>query len=114
MSSLVNYEGLPDGEMRTGDDLQLQVTHFRYTPPMPWWVSVVERNDDKRVLRTSEKGGAIRSYFHNLTVEDLGGGHSKLIDEVEFDAGWLSGPMTFWIRHIYKTRDAPRRALLGL
>lgn len=112
MASLVSYDGLPEGEMQVGDDLELQVTHFKYTPPVPWRVSVLERDDDRRVLRTSEKGGSIRTYFHSLTVEDLGAGRSKLIDDIEFDAGWLSVPMTWWIRHIYKTRDAPRRALL--
>lgn len=114
MSSLVSYEGLPDRDMQVGDDLSLQVTHFKHTRPIEWWVSVIERDDDLRVLRTSEKGGAIRSYFHRLTVEDLGHDRSKLIDDIEFDAGWLSWPMTLWIRHIYKTRDAPRRELLGL
>lgn len=114
MSSLASYEGLPDREMQVGDDLTLQVTHFKFTRPMEWTVSVVERNDDKRVLRTSEKGGAIRSYFHSLLVEDLGNGSSRLIDDIVFDAGWLSWPLMWWIRHIYKTRDAPRRDLLGL
>lgn len=114
MASLVSYEGLPEGEMQTGDNLELQVTHFKFTRPVPWNVSVLERDDQKRLLRTSEKGGAIRTYFHNLSVQHMGPGRSKLIDDVEFDAGWLSTPMTLWIRHIYKTRDKPRRALLGL
>lgn len=114
MASLVSYDGLPDGDMQQGDGLELKVTHFKFTQPVSWWVSVLERDDDNRILRTSEKGGAIHSYFHRLTVQEIGVTQSRLIDEIEFDAGWLSTPMKWWIQHIYKTRDAPRREILGL
>ena len=114
MASLVTYEGLPAGEIEVGQSIELAVTHFGVIPPMPWHIDVLERDDSQRVLRTSEKGGSIRSYLHELTVEDLGQGRSRLVDDVKFDAGWLSGPMTLWIKHIYRTRDKPRRRLLGL
>lgn len=114
MSSLVAYEGLPDGEMQAGDDLSLEVVHFKFTKAMNWHVVVLERDDNRHVLKTSESGGLVRSYFHTLSVENLGDGKARLIDDVSYDAGWLSIPIGWWIRHIYKTRDAPRRLILGL
>ena len=114
MASLLSYEGLPDGELEAGQSVEVSLTHFGFVPPVSWWIEVIERNDAQRLLRTSERGGSIKSYLHTLTVEDIGHGVSRLVDHVEFDAGWLSGPMSMWIRHIYSSRDKPRRRLLGL
>ncbi|NKB43818.1 MAG: hypothetical protein GKS03_06020 [Alphaproteobacteria bacterium] len=114
MASLLSYQGLPEGELEAGQCLEVSLTHFRIVPPVSWWIDVIERDDSRRVLRTSERGGSIKSYLHTLTVEDMGHGVSRLIDNVEFDAGWLSGVMSMWIQHIYESRDKPRRRLLGL
>jgi ligand-binding SRPBCC domain-containing protein len=114
MASLVTYQGLPDGELQAGQRLELKVTHFRITPPVPWWIEVLERDDQRRVMKTSERGGSMKSYLHIFTVEELDAKTSRLIDDIEFEAGWLNIPMTWWIRYIYKTRDAPRRRILGL
>ena len=113
MASLVIYDGLPRGEMQAGQSVDLRVTHFKFTPPVNWHIDVVGRDDEMRVLQTSEYGGAVKSYHHTQTVEALGVNDSRLIDEIEFDAGWLSRPMVWWVNHIYTTRDAPRRRLLN-
>ncbi|MEQ8736172.1 MAG: hypothetical protein RIC29_14695 [Rhodospirillaceae bacterium] len=114
MASLMSYDGFPEGNLETGQSIEVQVTHFGFMPPMPWWIEVLERDDQRHVLKTSERGGAMKSYLHTMTIQELAPDRSLLIDEVEFDAGWLSWPMQAWIRHIYKTRDKPRRRLLGL
>lgn len=114
MAGLVSYDGLPDGDMHAGQRIDLRVTHFRFTPPLKWHIEVLRRDDQNYVLETSEYGGSVRSYLHTLTVEPRGPQDSLLIDNIEFDAGWLSRPMTWWVNHIYTTRDGPRRRLLGL
>ncbi len=114
MASLVTYDGLPSGEIHVGQSFDLQVTHFKITPPMTWHIDVIRRDDERRILQTCERGGSIRTYYHTLTVKAVDEDNSLLTDEIEFDAGWLSLPMTLWVRHIYTSRDAPRRRLLGL
>jgi len=114
MADLVTYEGLPVGEMQVGQSVDLTVTHFKVTPPVRWHIDVIKREDHGRVLQTSERGGSIKSHLHTLSVEEAGDGESVLCDEIEFDAGWLSFPMTWWVKHIYTSRDKPRRRLLGL
>jgi hypothetical protein len=114
MASLVTYQGLPDGEMQAGQSVDLQVTHFKFTPPVNWHIDVLQRDDQNRVLQTSEYGGSFNTYLHTLTVDAQGERQSRLTDHIEFDAGWLSLPMMWWVNHIYTKRDAPRRLLLGL
>lgn len=115
MASLMIYEGLPQSEMCVGQDFEVIVKHHNpLLPTTPWRISILERDDTRHVLRTSESGGFVKSYLHTLTVDEMGEGVSRLVDHVEFDAGWRSRPMSLWIRHIYSSRDKPRRRLLGL
>ena len=114
MASILVYDGLPEGELLEGQSVEVKITHIRVIPEMNWFIDVIERDDVRHILRTSERGGAIRSYLHTFTVDSIGEGCSRLVDEIVFDAGWQSIPMWFWIRHMYKARDKPRRRLLGL
>lgn len=114
MARLVTYDGLPTGELHVGQSFDLQVTHFKVTPPLIWHIDVIRRDNDRRILQTSERGGSINTYHHTMTVDEIDETHSSLVDEIDFDAGWLSLPMTLWVKHIYKSRDIPRRRLLGL
>lgn len=100
--------------MQDGQSVDLAVTHFKITPPVRWHIDVIKRDDQSRVLQTSECGGSIKTYLHTLSVEEAGNGESILRDDIEFDAGWLSFPMAWWVRHIYKSRHEPRMHLLGL
>lgn len=114
MASLASYDGLPDGELIEGQRVEVRITHHKIIAPLDWVIEVTERDDTRRVLRTTESGGAIRSYLHPLSVDDLGDGVSRLVDDIVFDAGWQTLPMSLWIRHVYKARDKPRRKILGL
>lgn len=114
MAGLIKYQGLPDGELTAGQSIEITVDLPLFVPKMPWWIEVIERDDTRCILKTSERGGSIKSYLHTMTVRDEGQGVSSLIDHIEFDAGWLSGPMSLWIGYMYRARNKPRRRLLGL
>lgn len=113
MEGLMSYDGLPPGEMSVGQKFQinLTLTHF-FT--MRWWIDVIERDDSRRLLRTSERGWLVKSYLHTFTVDELGANRSCLVDEIEFDAGWMSIAIEPLVFHAYKVRDKPRREILGL
>lgn len=113
MEGLMSYDGLPSGEMSVGQsfEIKLTLTHF-FT--MRWSIDVIERDDDQYLLRTSERGGPIKSYLHTFAVEELAANRSRLIDEIEFDAGWMSVALEPLVYHAYNARDKPRRDILGL
>ena len=56
MEGLMSYEGLPPGNMSVGQEIQITLTLNRLFT-MRWWIDVIERDDVRRLLRTSERGG---------------------------------------------------------
>lgn len=52
----MSYEGLPPGNMSVGQEIQITLTLNRLFT-MRWWIDVIERDDVRRLLRTSERGG---------------------------------------------------------
>jgi hypothetical protein len=113
MEGLMSYDGLPPGNMSVGQEIQITLTLNRLFT-MRWWIDVIERDDVRRLLRTSERGGLVKSYLHTFVVEELSANSSRLVDEIEFNGGWMSIAIEPLVRHAYKVRDKPRRKLLGL
>lgn len=111
MEGVVAFEGLPEGRTRTGQVVDVQVSLFGRLPKQPYRMEVLDCDDARMVLRSSESGAGVRSWRHTLSVEAIPGG-SRLRDVIEIDAGILTPVFALWARYLYGARHAPRLRLL--
>jgi len=110
---IVHFEGLAVGRTDTGQRLEVRVSLFGKLPPQPYHIEVVHRDDVGRVLESSERGAGVRSWRHRLRVEPTAPG-SRLTDEIEIDAGWLTPLFALRAGYLYRARHKPRLRLLGV
>lgn len=111
MRGIVAFDGLPDGRTKTGQKLSIQVSLFGMLPSQPYYLEVVECDDDLMVLRSNEKGAGVKSWQHTLSVTPTHDG-SRLTDEIAIDAGLLTPVFEMWARYLYKARHKPRMRML--
>lgn len=111
-AKLVHYEGLPQGRCKTGQQIDIMVSLFGKLPAQPYSIEVLECDDEKFILRSSEKGAGVRSWKHTLTVLPAETG-SILCDHVEIDAGWMTPIFHMWARFLYQSRHKPRLEILA-
>ncbi|MBV7380199.1 SRPBCC family protein [Maritimibacter dapengensis] len=112
MDGLVTFEGVPEGRTVTGQKMDVTTSLFGRLPPQPYYMEVVECDDDAMVLRSSERGMGVRSWQHTVTVEPTAEG-SRLTDRIEIDAGWRTPIFRAWARFMYGRRHAPRMRMLS-
>lgn len=111
MEGIVHFEGLPPGRTQTGQKVDVMVSLFGRLPAQPYSMKVLECDDARRVLRSSEKGAGVKSWRHTLTVTETATG-SRLRDVIEIDAGWLTPVFARWAKYLYGARHKPRLRLL--
>lgn len=71
-------------------------------------------DDERRILRSDESGGLLRSWRHDITVEPLADGRSRYRDVVRIDAGPLTPVVTAIARRFYRERQRRWRHLAGV
>lgn len=111
MEGIVSFEGVPEGRTVTGQRLELMTSLFGKFPAQPYVMEIVECDDDAMVLRSSEKGMGVKTWFHTVTVEQTEAG-ARLTDHVEIDAGVLTPIFAAWARFMYGKRHEPRLRML--
>ena len=111
MDGQVDYVGLPGGEATEAQVVEVKLKLFGWLPIGSWRMEVLERDDNRRCLRSSERGGAVKSWFHTITVTPLEDGGCLHIDHLDIDAGWLTGFYSGMARRMYQKRHAQRLAL---
>ncbi len=112
MDGIVTFEGLPSGRVYQGQKIAVQVSLFGKLPPQPYFMEVLECDDDAMILRSLETGAGVKSWRHTLTVEPQQSG-SRLRDVIEIDAGWMSWLFAAWARFLYRKRHEPRVRMLA-
>ncbi|SDE83998.1 Ligand-binding SRPBCC domain-containing protein [Paracoccus isoporae] len=112
MDGVVSFEGLPSGRVYQGQKITVQVSLFGKLPPQPYFMEVLECDDEAMTLRSSEKGAGVKSWRHTLSVEPQQSG-SRLRDVIEIDAGWMSWAFALWARFLYRKRHEPRVQILA-
>ena len=81
---------------------------------VPLWrhtIRVVEIDREALVAVTEEHGGPVRRWRHRLTAVPLGDDRCRYTDEVEIDAGALTGVTRLVARGLYVYRHRRWRAL---
>jgi len=59
-----------------------------------WWheIRMASVEDARREWRTNERGGPLKVWNHRIQITPRGEDRAHYIDEIEFDAGWLTWP----------------------
>lgn len=112
MNGIVTFEGLPSGRIHAGQTITVQVSLFGKLPPQPYFMEILECDDKAMTFRTSERGAGVKSWCHTLSVKPLSSG-SRLRDEIEIDAGWMTWSFALWARFLYRKRHKPRLRILS-
>ena len=68
-------------------------------------------DDRRRLLRSDEGGGLIRSWRHDITVEPLPGGRTRYTDTIRIDAGALTAVVAAFAHAFYRARQRRWRVL---
>lgn len=108
---MVRMEGMPSGDMYAGQQIDIQVSLFGVLPPQPYGITIIEVDDIYRQFRSTEEGSGVKTWNHLGRVEETETG-SRLIDEIEIDAGWKTPLVAGWAKLLYRARHRPRLALL--
>ena len=111
MQGLASFKGLPQGRTRIGQRMEVMVSLFGKLPKQPYLMEVVECDDTRMILRSSERGAGVKSWLHTLTVTEIATGN-RLTDTIEIDAGLLTPMFALWARYVYSARHKPRLRLL--
>lgn len=85
-----------------------------YTPAFKgeYNFTFISINESTMQMETIESGGFIKTWRHFMSVKEVQHGTVLYIDEVELDAGWLSWPLSLWVRYYYKHRHQRWKKLL--
>ncbi|KGM49407.1 SRPBCC family protein [Pseudooceanicola atlanticus] len=108
---MVRMEGLPSGDMYAGQDIQITTSLFGRTKPQVYRIVVTELSDETREFRSTEHGNGVKSWKHHGRVERAPKG-SRLVDDIEIDAGWMTPLVVAWANILYKARHKPRLQIL--
>lgn len=112
MKSIVTFEGLPEGCAQTGQSFDVQVSLFGLLPRRPYHMEVLECDNARMVLRSSERGVGVKSWRHTINVVPTASG-SHLCDQIDIDAGLFTPIVALWARRMLRARHKPRLALLA-
>jgi ligand-binding SRPBCC domain-containing protein len=80
--------------------------------PLPWrhHIRLVGIDGERLRIESEESGGPVRTWNHRILVsaEDHG---TRYVDEVDIEAGWLTGVVALTARVLYRYRQARWRRL---
>ncbi|WP_375174475.1 SRPBCC family protein [Pseudooceanicola sp.] len=110
-SGMVKMEGVPSGDMYAGQQIDARVSLFGFLPKQSYGITVLEVDNAYRLFRSTEQGSGVKSWNHTGRVEETPDG-SRLIDEIEIDAGWKTPLVVAWANRLYRARHKPRLRLL--
>jgi ligand-binding SRPBCC domain-containing protein len=108
---MVRMTGVPTGSIYAGQRIDAQVSLFGLLPAQPYGITILEVDDAYRLFRSTEEGSGVKSWNHTGRVEETPQG-SRLIDEIEIDAGWKTPLVVAWANRLYRARHQPRLRLL--
>lgn len=74
-------------------------------------IHIAEIDDRRRLMRSDESGGVIRSWRHDIVVEPLDRGRTRYTDVVDIDAGPLTAVVAALAGLFYRERQRRWRTL---
>jgi hypothetical protein len=101
-------------EWHTGQVLRSQL---RFSCLIPAWhhqVCVVALDNDRRELKTAERGGPVRKWNHSLSVEPVSQTSCRYTDSVEIEGGMLTPGIWLAAQLFFRYRQMRLRRLVRL
>ena len=108
MKGSLTYSGLPTEPVFEGQRIVVSIKRWGWIPMGRWTMDVVRRDDDRRILESSEFGSLVRNYRHRLEVEPLGDSTARYSDHLDLDAGLFTNLMFPTFISIYERRHEQR------
>jgi len=107
----VTFEGLPKGLIFAGQRVQIMVRLFGKLPAQLYFMEIAALGENAMRFPSNKKGAGVRAWNHRLhLVPD--GDRTRLVEEIEIDAGLLTPIFALWARVLYHGRHGPRSAPL--
>lgn len=94
-----------DREWTVGDEIEGWIFLFGFIPFSRHHLRIESIDEDRRVVRTDESGGAIRTWRHRIEVTPIEGQACRYEDRIEIDAGPLTGIVTAYAQLFYRYRQ---------
>lgn len=107
----ISFRGLPNGRLTTGRSIDVTISLLGLLPRRAYHIEVLECDDIRRTLRSSERGAGVDAWLHTMVVSETAEG-SVLIDRIEIEAGWLTLAASIWAKFVYRRRHGPRLRIL--
>ncbi|MGY1673218.1 SRPBCC family protein [Geodermatophilus sp. SYSU D00710] len=96
---------------QAGESVTTWLLLFGLLPVSRHTLRVESVDDDARAVRSDDHGSLVRSWRHLITVTPLDEGGCRYTDEVEIDAGPLTGPVWLFAEALYRWRQRRWRRL---
>ena len=103
----------PEGEEQVGHDVSLTFRLFGRIPIGRWRFKVTMRDDARRRLVSEEQGTGVRSWMHEIMIDEEPDGGARLTDTITIDAGRLTPLVCAFAKRDYMRRHRLRRRLLA-
>ena len=108
--------GIPDAEawpeeQHEGLKMRGRLRFFHLVPGWEHEIRVESVDEERREVRTTERGGFVKVWNHLLKVELLSGERSRYTDEIEIDAGAFTPVVWAFAHFFYRYRQARWRSL---
>jgi len=84
-----SFSGMPDHPLREGETYTLDVTTLKIFKTRGYQIHMEKVDPEACVFISREKGGAVKSWVHHMSVIQQGE-HAIWTDDVTVDAGWLT------------------------
>lgn len=108
MKGSLTYSGLPTEPVFEGQRIVVSIKRWGWFPMGRWTMDVVRRDDDRRILESSEFGSLVRNYRHRLEVEPLSDSEARYSDYLDLDAGLFTNLMLPTFVSMYERRHEQR------
>lgn len=96
-------ETLPD-QWVEGDSFTLDMRAFQAIPLGPHTLTIERVDPDAYEIQTREHSELIQRWDHHIRVEYVAEDLTRYVDEVEIDAGWLTGPIWLFAQWFFRHR----------
>lgn len=108
----VTFDHLPSGPVWTGQRLDVALSVLGVLPAQPFSMHVLLCDPEARLLRSEQRGVGIARMLHEVRVAPDGAG-AVLIDEIDIEAGRMTGLAAACAGVIHRWRHRKRLRLLA-
>jgi hypothetical protein len=102
---------LPTG-WNAGERYEFSMRASGFIPLGRHSIFLEEISKDRLRIQSREKGIIVRRWDHLIGLEPAEEG-TKYTDEVVVEAGWLTGPVAWWAKILYRQRQRRWQRLLS-